>query len=476
MNNVIEHASNFSVYKMACCSLLLIYFIPSSNKGYLPLVCVFFSYIYSVCSRLRDKIKVRLCSAEANRCSAMIFLNIFYVISIFTDNYAHSYSVSLVIGLWSLLLVEVHLVRSKIYLKAFHLNNFPNNFLIFLRVYVYLTAYTIIVYGFLAVSFLRHSSGFLFILADIIAAIGSLFPALFIVFIRGPYSSSFYYTCQFIVQCSLSASSAVKMAILMSHLFNVTQSITGFITVNIGAAYFFIAARASFLEARRNYKLFTKNETLEKKKNNEGTCTICLETLSHNYVKPYSCTHYFHVECISQWFDHGKACPVCRKRMSIMGFTWLSLYPCFYDRRLYDEDWPPSRACTMETSFLTTVRPFLLSALLIIFAVLFSCGVLLHIFVIFPFAFSLLPHNQWFNTISSAEGLYSSDQVRLRRSRMSSATTPVQSMTIVIWFGNSCLADVVTWIISMAQSLLANCHLSGIFVIENSAYSTEVQL
>ena len=51
--------------------------------------------------------------------------------------------------------------------------------------------------------------------------------------------------------------------------------------------------------------------------NDEETCAICLNKwdLRNNEVIKLSCDHYFHKECILNWFSSGdcrNSCPICR--------------------------------------------------------------------------------------------------------------------------------------------------------------------
>jgi len=50
--------------------------------------------------------------------------------------------------------------------------------------------------------------------------------------------------------------------------------------------------------------------------NNEDICSICLKKwdLKNNEIIKLSCNHYFHKECILNWFltDDEKSCPICR--------------------------------------------------------------------------------------------------------------------------------------------------------------------
>ena len=50
------------------------------------------------------------------------------------------------------------------------------------------------------------------------------------------------------------------------------------------------------------------------KRGTTSVCTICLEPLTDNY-KVLSCNHKFHMNCITQWYNTKKSCPVCRKNI-----------------------------------------------------------------------------------------------------------------------------------------------------------------
>ena len=42
-------------------------------------------------------------------------------------------------------------------------------------------------------------------------------------------------------------------------------------------------------------------------------CAICLQIFSpHENVLVYCCKHVFHCECIEQWLNKSKFCPICR--------------------------------------------------------------------------------------------------------------------------------------------------------------------
>lgn len=53
---------------------------------------------------------------------------------------------------------------------------------------------------------------------------------------------------------------------------------------------------------------------------NEKECAICLNEFSENNdVSPLPCDirHYFHTDCIEQWFRQNTTCPLCKKEINI---------------------------------------------------------------------------------------------------------------------------------------------------------------
>jgi hypothetical protein len=45
----------------------------------------------------------------------------------------------------------------------------------------------------------------------------------------------------------------------------------------------------------------------------EPECVICLEPfIIDEEVKTLKCEHTFHIECIDDWFEKDKTCPICR--------------------------------------------------------------------------------------------------------------------------------------------------------------------
>jgi hypothetical protein len=45
----------------------------------------------------------------------------------------------------------------------------------------------------------------------------------------------------------------------------------------------------------------------------EDNCSICLETIDHTNIKSLGCNHKFHVNCIDEWLQIRRQCPLCRR-------------------------------------------------------------------------------------------------------------------------------------------------------------------
>lgn len=53
-----------------------------------------------------------------------------------------------------------------------------------------------------------------------------------------------------------------------------------------------------------------ENSKLPKDKNE---CIICMSSFQINEkVKIMPCTHFFHTDCIRQWFRENDSCPICK--------------------------------------------------------------------------------------------------------------------------------------------------------------------
>jgi hypothetical protein len=61
-----------------------------------------------------------------------------------------------------------------------------------------------------------------------------------------------------------------------------------------------------------------------------NTCSICLEDIT-NSIKPFNCTHKFHIGCINKWIDisSNKNCPYCRSNQNnyFRNSTWSNGTP-----------------------------------------------------------------------------------------------------------------------------------------------------
>lgn len=41
-------------------------------------------------------------------------------------------------------------------------------------------------------------------------------------------------------------------------------------------------------------------------------CTICFETMSSDGARALPCAHVFHEDCVGQWLQQQRSCPICR--------------------------------------------------------------------------------------------------------------------------------------------------------------------
>ena len=46
---------------------------------------------------------------------------------------------------------------------------------------------------------------------------------------------------------------------------------------------------------------------------NKKYCNICLSKINFNKLVITPCFHYFHKDCIIEWFKYNYSCPNCRK-------------------------------------------------------------------------------------------------------------------------------------------------------------------
>lgn len=50
------------------------------------------------------------------------------------------------------------------------------------------------------------------------------------------------------------------------------------------------------------------------RENMDPTCCICLVDMDHNdKVKELACRHCFHPECLDEWLQRSRACPLCKR-------------------------------------------------------------------------------------------------------------------------------------------------------------------
>ena len=63
-------------------------------------------------------------------------------------------------------------------------------------------------------------------------------------------------------------------------------------------------------------KIYPINIKKENKKYESDNCPICLEELINELVMP--CGHQFHTNCILDWFEKNKNCPICRIKLKIV--------------------------------------------------------------------------------------------------------------------------------------------------------------
>ena len=50
------------------------------------------------------------------------------------------------------------------------------------------------------------------------------------------------------------------------------------------------------------------------KSNIQKECVICMEIFKENEkIRKLKCLHIFHLNCIDEWFEHNKNCPICKK-------------------------------------------------------------------------------------------------------------------------------------------------------------------
>jgi len=61
-----------------------------------------------------------------------------------------------------------------------------------------------------------------------------------------------------------------------------------------------------------------------------GDCSVCMESIPMDaQVRGLSCGHYFHLECVAEWFMRDQSfelcCPMCRLALAEQQSRWVSL-------------------------------------------------------------------------------------------------------------------------------------------------------
>ena len=76
-------------------------------------------------------------------------------------------------------------------------------------------------------------------------------------------------------------------------------------------------ANESNIEGMPRYKIRQLETTLYRQKNimqEEELCSICCVEYDKNEpVKKLKCGHFYHPQCIMQWLQINRTCPVCRR-------------------------------------------------------------------------------------------------------------------------------------------------------------------
>lgn len=50
-------------------------------------------------------------------------------------------------------------------------------------------------------------------------------------------------------------------------------------------------------------------------------CTICLEPLGNSNFCLLSCNHYYHENCIKEWYNQRPFCPLCSRKIILHNRT-----------------------------------------------------------------------------------------------------------------------------------------------------------
>ena len=75
---------------------------------------------------------------------------------------------------------------------------------------------------------------------------------------------------------------------------------------------------SSILHTIRNDNTVQKDDSIcldieEKKSSKESTCSICQNLIKiDDIITELSCSHSFHIDCITEWGKYKASCPLCR--------------------------------------------------------------------------------------------------------------------------------------------------------------------
>ena len=57
-------------------------------------------------------------------------------------------------------------------------------------------------------------------------------------------------------------------------------------------------------------------EDVSKLNDENKRCIICMEDFQNNDTVTYlPCIHFFHKQCIKQWFNNRSECPICKLKI-----------------------------------------------------------------------------------------------------------------------------------------------------------------
>ena len=74
---------------------------------------------------------------------------------------------------------------------------------------------------------------------------------------------------------------------------------------------------------QQNIKKSIETYKYNLKENEIFTCSICLEDGTqnkNNYTIKLKCGHIYHIECIQNWINVKKECPICRNKLDYLHY------------------------------------------------------------------------------------------------------------------------------------------------------------